>query len=182
MKCTKCGKEKDLAEFKKDSECKSGVRNVCKECIKGDRITNRYRRKGDTSDKECLDCHKVLPINDFPILNKAKGYIGGYCKKCHNKRRQSRRTTEFYKKRLLKREYGLTQEDFDRMLETQEGKCLICGKVFQTVVKREACVDHSHTTGEVRGLLCASCNSGLGFFKDNTGFLNRAIQYLNKEL
>ena len=81
------------------------------------------------------------------------------------KRRQSRRTTEFYKKRLLKREYGLTQEDFDRMLETQEGKCLICGKVFQTVRKREACVDHSHTTGEVRGLLCASCNSGLGFFK-----------------
>lgn len=123
-----------------------------------------------------------MPLWEFPIINKDKIYIGAYCKKCHNKRRQSRRTTEFYKKRLLKREYGLTEEMFNNMLEKQEGKCLICGKVFNLSGKREACVDHSHTTGEIRGLLCNNCNSGLGFFKDNTEFLNRAIQYLNKEL
>ena len=51
--------------------------------------------------------------------------------------------------------------------------CCICGE------KQELVIDHDHRTGKVRGLLCGSCNKGLGFFKDNKKYLNSAIKYLN---
>ena len=178
-KCIKCGKEKELDQFKKDLTCKDGYRNVCKECIKGEGVvSNRYRKNGDYSDKECTDCHKVLPLDRFYYVNKSKQFFSSYCKDCSNKRKQKKSNGVFYRKRRLKRNYNLTEESFHNMLELQENKCLICGKVFDFTIKMEACIDHDHTTGKVRGLLCTQCNSGLGFFKDNIEYLKKAIEYL----
>ena len=87
---------------------------------------------------------------------------------------------------LLNTRYGLTEEQYDQLLEAQDGKCLICGstepggigKVGHSGVKRFH-VDHCHSTGKVRGLLCGHCNKGLGHFMDDTLRLQKAIRYLN---
>ena len=72
--------------------------------------------------------------------------------------------------------YGLHGHEYEDLLEYEDHKCAICGEPFteDTVV----CVDHCHTTNKIRGLLCASCNKGLGMFKDSVSFLFKAIKYL----
>lgn len=76
------------------------------------------------------------------------------------------------------KQYGLTEADFDRMLEDQQGRCAICRSPDPAY--RNWCVDHDHSSGAVRGLLCRDCNTGLGLFKDNTEFLRQAIAYLDR--
>jgi len=64
----------------------------------------------------------------------------------------------------LRRKYGITSEDYERMLKEQKGGCAICGS---TPKKRRLAVDHNHKTGRIRGLLCFPCNYGIGWLKDN---------------
>jgi hypothetical protein len=80
----------------------------------------------------------------------------------------------------LKKTYGITLADYDAMLEKQDGKCAIC-RSEETRAFKTLCVDHCHAEGHVRGLLCSSCNSGLGRFKDDPAALRRAAAYLERE-
>lgn len=70
--------------------------------------------------------------------------------------------------------YGLTGDQYKALLLGQGNACAVCREPFS---KRPA-VDHDHKTGAVRGLLCGSCNGGLGLFRDNPAFLAAAIAYL----
>lgn len=84
---------------------------------------------------------------------------------------------------LLMFHYNLSLEQYNMFLNAQNGKCAICCNVETTKDKRTGkvknlFVDHDHSTGVVRGLLCGSCNSGLGYFKDMPISLMAAIQYL----
>lgn len=79
----------------------------------------------------------------------------------------------------FKRHYKITLEEYNLMFENQNGKCAICGR-HQDELKRALAVDHNHITGNVRGLLCDSCNSGIGYLKDNVQLLQKAIDYLKK--
>lgn len=81
---------------------------------------------------------------------------------------------QYHRKRLAK--YNITQETFDNMLLTQEGKCAICADTLT----EKFTVDHNHDTGKVRGLLCYKCNSGIGLLKDSVELLSLAIKYLNE--
>jgi hypothetical protein len=72
--------------------------------------------------------------------------------------------------------YGLTLERHAAMLKEQEGLCAICRKE----TRRRLDIDHCHKTNKVRGLLCNSCNVGLGRFKDDPDMLRRAAEYLEK--
>lgn len=83
------------------------------------------------------------------------------------------------RRRFLKKSSGATLEDFNTMFENQQGYCKICGK-HQANLKRALNVDHNHKTGKLRGLLCNSCNLGLGMFKDNLILLELAIKYLKE--
>lgn len=78
---------------------------------------------------------------------------------------------------IIRRVYGITQAEYDAMLEKQNGKCAICNNTDE-VEGRKLAIDHCHTTGRVRGLLCGKCNRGLGLFKDNPDLLLKAISYL----
>ena len=80
--------------------------------------------------------------------------------------------------------YGITIEDFNKMLIEQDKKCLICGRTAIEAGKRRKhlSVDHCHKTGKVRGLLCIHCNTGLGAFDDNIDRLELAMVYLNANL
>lgn len=82
---------------------------------------------------------------------------------------------------VLKSTYGLTVEDYDAILSSQDNKCAIC-KSDTPYGKGRFHVDHNHETGEIRGLLCHYCNLALGNFKDNVSNLLSAIAYLNKEV
>ncbi len=87
------------------------------------------------------------------------------------------------KNRSLKRDFGITLEQYKKMQKEQSNLCLICLNPETTVYKdkvRNLAVDHCHVTNKIRGLLCQKCNQGLGLFKDNIDFLNSAIKYLQR--
>lgn len=79
------------------------------------------------------------------------------------------RRAEFKRRQL----YGIDDATFKLMLKAQDNKCAICREPFGKVH-----VDHDHTTGKVRALLCVPCNLGLGSFKDNIDSLMKATSYL----
>jgi len=93
----------------------------------------------------------------------SKSKFRSQCKKCH----QKQVILSKYKYR-----YNLEEKDLDHLLTNQENRCSICGnntKLF---------VDHNHKNNKFRGLLCSTCNTGLGMFKDSIYNLEKAIKYL----
>ena len=76
----------------------------------------------------------------------------------------------------LRRNYGITLEEYNSRVVKQKGVCAICKK--STISKRRLAVDHCHTTGKVRGLLCSGCNTALGQVRDDTTTLRAMIAYL----
>jgi hypothetical protein len=76
--------------------------------------------------------------------------------------------------------YGIDEEHYLHLFNQQEGRCAIC-HTHQQNLKRSLAIDHCHTKGHVRGLLCTSCNTMLGLAKDNTDILLSAILYLRNE-
>jgi hypothetical protein len=81
--------------------------------------------------------------------------------------------------RNLFRKYGITQEQYQAKLDQQGGACAICdGTGGMSHMKSPLVVDHDHESGEIRGLLCASCNAGLGQFADDPGRMMSAVAYL----
>lgn len=73
-----------------------------------------------------------------------------------------------------------TLETYKAMFAAQGGRCAICGtdKPCGATPRKRLCVDHSHVTGEVRGLLCVPCNAGVGMLRDDPAVLDRAAAYL----
>ena len=135
------------------------------------------------STKVCNRCENEKPLEDFYRHKKCTGGYMHQCKECMkahaNSRRQSPEAKELARDNFLRRTYGITAEDYDVMYADQDGSCAIC-KTHQLELDRTLFVDHCHETGNVRGLLCSQCNSGLGMFKDNTQALLDAVEYLEK--
>ncbi len=75
----------------------------------------------------------------------------------------------------LKRKYGITIEQYEAIAKRQDGECATCHKTPEKLV-----VDHDHTNGRVRGLLCDKCNRGLGLAYDNPDSIRRALAYLER--
>lgn len=82
------------------------------------------------------------------------------------------------RKYQLKNQYGMTQYNYEIMLEQQGGKCAICETDKPTGKWKVFAVDHCHKTGVVRGLLCNECNRGIGLLRDDPELLSKAAQYL----
>lgn len=119
-----------------------------------------------------------------------KDRLNAYAKKRRAERRDEEnayhrnwRKANPNKVRLIqaKYRYGVSAKEYQALLLLQDNKCLICLSEFDSNSKRTtAHVDHSHISGEIRGLLCDWCNKGLGIFEDNIDRLSRAIKYLTK--
>lgn len=139
--CLKCRSEKPLSLFHRTKKSKSGIRQPCAAC----RSTKRPR-----PPKACKSCGRTGC--DFTGTSL-------YCRPCWNFRRRKRRTPrDKINKRdmTLRRRYGITQAEYDAMLQRQGGKCLICRRMQD---RRPLAVDHHHESNRVRGLLCYWCNS-----------------------
>ena len=139
--------------------------------------------KGNTvTHKVCPKCKVRKERSEFHRDSARKDGITAYCKECKLKinnnwrinnpeeMKQSQRRT---KRKLA---YGILPHEYDQLLIDQDNKCTIC----KNNIGYEAAVDHDHDTGKIRGLLCSSCNKGLGFFKDNIDSLKAAAKYLEK--
>lgn len=108
------------------------------------------------------------------------------CKSCRNNKtalwQASRKLLDFekysrHRKSLnYKSKYGITLAEYEQLLEKQHKECAICQEVVPLVV------DHCHTTGKVRQLLCTTCNTGLGSFKEKPFLLEKAILYIRKHV
>jgi len=105
-----------------------------------------------------------------------------------NRARVSESRRDAYKERgywqYIERAYGLTRDDYELMVIQQGGMCAICGthqpsNRWSDTTNRWH-VDHCHSTGRVRGLLCFSCNGGLGHFKDDLRRMKAAVAYLER--
>jgi hypothetical protein len=77
----------------------------------------------------------------------------------------------------LRKRYNLTLEEFEKLKDAQDNKCGICKNVFT----KTPAIDHNHSTGNVRGLLCSNCNTGIGLLKDSVECLVNAINYLEND-
>ena len=144
--------------------------------------------------KKCPSCKLEKSLFDFTIRQSGKriGQAVSYCKTCSVEKSKERkeRDPSIYRRvewpSKLKNIYGITVDDYYRMLENQGGGCAICGTFVPSQRKRKFIktemffVDHCHSTGKVRGLLCAKCNRGLGYFEDNPSRLEMAAVYLKE--
>lgn len=128
--------------------------------------------------KICSMCKEEKSLSDF-YTRKDKdpqryGQPFSLCKKCCNR---IKKTPEQKRQHHLKSYYGINLEDYDKLYQEQEGKCLICKEWYEQLE-----IDHCHKGNTLRGLLCGNCNKGLAFFKDNPIRLQNAIEYLFKVL
>lgn len=120
------------------------------------------------SDKPCKDCE--------PGSKRPARYPGPRCYSHHRKVVQDR--SKAVHGRYIEETYGITEEQYDSIYESQGGVCAICRRARGTGYRRLA-VDHDHRTGEVRGLLCKPCNRDvLGHLRDDREALLRAVEYL----
>ena len=131
--------------------------------------------------KACTSCKRTLPntTEHFSSNGKDRTGLRSHCKPCRHKGIRKalckKYRTDDYNKAQRCDKYGLTIEELEALLE--ETNCAICQCLLDHKGGK-ASIDHNHTTGEVRGMLCANCNRALGGFQDNTSILRSAIRYL----
>lgn len=142
--------------------------------------------------KRCTVCKVEKSLEDFYANRRSADGKNYRCKVCDTaSRKTSRRsggkdcgTFQGQRERRYKRLFGITIADYDRMLEEQAGRCSVCRTTSPNGVGESGkhlyyfAVDHCHSTGKVRGLLCNRCNRALGMFQDDSALLQRAIDYL----
>ena len=102
------------------------------------------------------------------------------CVKCQQTRHRPKVYENGGRARAFKRNYGISIDEYDKLFESQNGVCKICNKSCAT--GRRLSVDHDHTTGKVRGLLCRNCNVALGYLQDDPLLLERCVLYLDGRL
>lgn len=131
--------------------------------------------------KTCSTCKKTKDVSFFYRSNVR--YYQRECKVCCKIRKRAWHQTDSGKlssaNTKLKRRFGITLDEYNRLLKKQGSRCLICW-AKQSVLGHRLAVDHDHATGAIRGLLCKSCNIGIGHLQDNPLLCERAAAYLLK--
>ena len=205
-RCVRCGETKERTEFYRQSSQKDGLCPHCKPCrerppsewverqpahdryagrdLKGrsryyapcGHLTYRPSTKQcwacrypvQTVEKACSRCSVVRPLAEFHERSGARDGRTSFCRTCDAVRGQK---------------YPLTSAEHAALVLAQGGVCAICERP-ERIAKggnpRALSVDHCHTTGVVRALLCRTCNLGIGMFEDTPEFLRSAINYLEK--
>lgn len=180
--CTICNEIKTLKKFKKYTTTSGIIRYVknCIDCASLDKKLERSRLR--KLDPKCNHCSCDLTDNNWYKSHQKNSVYT--CSTCH-KNLDSQSFTNHKNGKLKK--YGITFLEYQEMFNKQNGTCAICFKEEKAKTSRlinceslSLAVDHCHTTGKVRGLLCMKCNRAIGLLEDSTDNLNNAIKYLNK--
>lgn len=160
--CTICNQEKPEAMFYREPRKSNGLTSQCKQCH------DRKSKKWATKNKE-----KLVADRAARHVRKREEYI--------KKSRDWYSNPANREKRLstnLRKMYGISIDSYQSMLSSQNGKCAIktCNRLAS---EKTLHVDHDHTTGHVRGLLCHNCNTALGLVGENAQLLQDLIDYIN---
>jgi len=154
--CTKCKIEKSNNAFVTDKRRPDGLTIWCKTC----RSISHKKWYESNSDK----------AKERKRLDRI--YRKEYYQSPERKKR--------YRIKYIEKTFGIKYHEYDRMLQEQNSLCAICGEKESSSTCKYLSVDHCHTTGKIRGLLCVSCNRGLGMLRDNPDFVEKALNYLRK--
>lgn len=144
--------------------------------------------------KICSKCKKEKTLFKFSKDGSKQDGLNTWCRMCKrksfnqyynkNKRKVKIKCEEYRKNHIKERRqlqlmysYKITLADYNEMFNNQNGCCAICEK-HQLELNKKLCVDHNHKTGKVRGLLCDSCNRGMGQFYESIKNLKSVIKYL----
>jgi len=147
--------------------------------------------------KTCNICNLSKPLTRFRFIRKNKNGTDLYKARCvecdrqqqlkryHNltideKRKRKNKSIQtlgkdYFKRYKLNKNYNLTLEEFNQMYELQNGKCYLCEK---PISGKEVKIDHNHSTGKVRKLLCHNCNTSLGLLNEDIKLFEKCIDYL----
>lgn len=184
--CLRCGSSE--YGFYRNKNRKDGLNAWCKGCL--NEYKKRYAvepRPSSSGPKQCTKCGSSE--NGFHRDKNRKDGLTPWCKKCtiaNTKRYQSegrkpvrdqRKVTFNAYARLCKKRYGITIQEVEALLAAQGGGCAICGSVPEG---RRMSVDHDHQTGAIRGILCTTCNSGIGYLKDDPELIRKAANYVER--
>lgn len=154
--CPRCHETKELTEFGKNRRSKNGLNSYCRPCA------CLMRKEWSRANPEKIKAG----ARRFYLSSKAKGYRPAYHRRAH-----------------LKRDYGLTTDQYDAILASQGGRCAIC-REYETHVRHgkvtRLAVDHEYGTDRIRELLCQRCNRALGLLRDSEIVLESALAYLRK--
>jgi hypothetical protein len=176
--CIRCKKFKmsDLFE---------GTRNTCMACRSQEQIERIKRRRDDDTPRVCGKCGRTRPTYEF---SKTTG-----CKECSAKyyheyaKRRSATDPEYAetKRRYqrnwhLKKTYGISIEEYEALLKTQDGHCAICPATRGASDRESLCVDHNHITGASRALLCVRCNLSVRDLGDDLAHAEMVMAYVRK--
>lgn len=171
--CTFCKKTKPLSDFYNNKRHKDGKSYWCRECQR----------------KKARDWQKNNPDVFRAYMERTRNRRSLYCEKYRKnpknyeqiKKRNSAwlktpKGSNYHKNWRLNKTYGITIDDYNKLLKHQNGVCAICGQFPDDGI---LVVDHNHKTNKIRGLLCHKCNFGIGIFRDSKTLLNNAVSYLD---
>lgn len=183
--CNRCKEVKLLEEFISEKRNPTGYGTYCLDCAQ---------------IKLCRGCNKKKNLNEFNTSSKSVDGRRYKCKQCENTMVRERyhnnesvrmgrlRKNAVYrykkdtklgsKERLLRKKYNISLDEYEEMKRIQNDRCKICNRAEDEIPRGILAVDHDHTTGEIRGLLCDLCNRGIGMLKEDIQILQNAIIYL----
>jgi hypothetical protein len=162
-RCKVCGERKPFEDFYRAAGMADGFRNDCKVCNLAARAA-----KYAADPKPYIERVKKWQQENSERLNE---YRRGY------RKRPDRKAAD--REGHLRRKYGITVADYERMLEEQNGGCRICGR--QPPDGMSLHVDHDHESNKVRGLLCFQCNNAIGLFEEQYELFQKAANYLDRD-
>ncbi|MFP5317536.1 MAG: endonuclease VII domain-containing protein [Acidimicrobiia bacterium] len=161
--CKVCGELKALTEFYRMAQMRDGHRNDCKACNLAAKAARYQANPGPArarAQQWRIDNPERYASNQADF-------------------RASGRKAIADRKSHLKRNYGLTIEQYEAMLLAQGGGCGICRRTPRPDISLH--VDHDHASGAIRGILCFKCNNALGDFEDDPVLLRRALAYVERQ-
>lgn len=189
--CSRCKTPKPHSAFypeRRPQQAKDGLRSACRECEDTAKrqwqaahpeivraraakyaAVNAAQIKARQRARYARDKEKILARNKAWRQNNRETWKAG-------RAAYHRRNPHVMLNSRRRKLYGVSPEDVQRMITAQGGRCLGCDGVLSNL---KPCVDHDHKTGKIRGILCHSCNSGLGLLKDNIATLRRLTRYLD---
>lgn len=161
--CSKCKTEKPVEEFYKNRTRRDGLTYMCQPC----HLSVSQRSPGYMKEYYQRNKDKALEYGRV-YREQNRDYIREYKKEHYDS--SAKRESD------LKKKYGMSLQDYEDMVSEQDSTCLICEEHVGKLL-----VDHCHESGEVRGLLCSPCNTGIGHLREDVKILEKAIEYLRRQ-
>jgi hypothetical protein len=188
-KCSVCHELKDESEFQKSSKSASGLQSQCKSCrhqyylenkvqicAKSQKFRSEHPRIVKKRKAAQYQKHKVkIRAKHKEYINKPEVKVRKQQLDKIYRQKHKRKMSKYFREKHLLKKYNLTLADYNELYLNQNGKCAICGRE-----QSKLNVDHDHTTGKVRALLCQECNLGLGCLQDCSQLCIKAGKYLKK--